>query len=252
MNIESVAEYGVTNAATSYAVTLPTIVSGETLLMLARVPGSATMSTPTGWVEEDARSSGSEYQVMSRVADGTEGSTQTVSTGNSGGFCAVTYSISGVTSVEVLSVISAGDPPSLTASAVPEIWIACMSGRRYPNATAAPSGYTDLRLVGSNLGSTSSLDCALASSYRTTTGSDTENPGAFTYSGGDGVIGATIALLGPAIVSLSGAGDASSEGSGDMTATLVLSGAGTAASVGSGLLAPTASVGPWNQIPMRT
>jgi len=79
---------GTTAASTTHTVNLPaSIVSGETLLMVCLVADINKYFTATGWTSEytfNATGGGCALQLLSRVADGGEGSTVTLTVAPSG------------------------------------------------------------------------------------------------------------------------------------------------------------------------
>src|SRR4051812_31737652 len=82
-------------ASTSHSVSLPaTIVSGNLLLVIMNC-ANTSITTPSGWTLEHSRSGvNGAAAVLSRIADGSEGSTLSVTTG-SGRSSHLSYRITG-------------------------------------------------------------------------------------------------------------------------------------------------------------
>lgn len=91
------------SSVTSFAVAMPSgVVSGDYLIMLVAVPINSFPSGPAGWdsigsvlgaTNSDSTSTDSYYRAFGRVADGTEGSTQTCTIGTATTWGAVVIAI---------------------------------------------------------------------------------------------------------------------------------------------------------------
>lgn len=129
-------------SSASHSVTLPSgIQAGNLLLMFFIKNNSNTteLTTPSGWTElaSCTPNDNDVGRIYGKIASGSEGSTQTVSTGSSRTAAAITYRITGnrnglssselaVSSANIDGVTTTPNPPSLTPSwgAAENLWIA--------------------------------------------------------------------------------------------------------------------------------
>lgn len=145
-----------TNAGSSFTATFPSGVEvGDLLVIQTNIISDAnlTFTLPTGWTRvHPKRELGfiSEYDVIYKVADGTEGSSVTLSYNSAGAHTHVCFRISGASGViEGSSATTSGslvNPPSHTASwgADKNLWLALGLGHSSSfSFTAAPTGYED-------------------------------------------------------------------------------------------------------------
>ena len=140
------------SATTSHTVSLPaSIVSGEVLVVWFSVEHSSdsTVAWPGGWTELDETFNVEfEGAVAYRIATGSEGSTITVTTGQSQKSGHIAYRISGNTSnapeIDVSNAFANPDPPSNTPSwgAKDTLWLAAYvsSQKKY---SISPAGYSN-------------------------------------------------------------------------------------------------------------
>lgn len=183
--------------ATTHTVTLPgTIVAGEKLVALFACDNQAraltTITWPAGWDERAERilPAGTEtgFAVADRIADGTEGTSITVTTDTSETFAAQVYRVSswhGTAAAEAASPSNGEsttpDPPNLTPSygAEDTLWIAVgtldIGGT---TISAAPTNYTDLTTTQSGTG----FGDVEVYSARRELNATSEDPGGFTAS----------------------------------------------------------------------
>jgi hypothetical protein len=166
---------------TSHAVTLPSgIVAGEILLLFYRCGVvSATASTPSGWTLGGYNSTSRLY-VFWKIATGSEGSTVTVTTNASSTDYVMACRIGNAQGLECSLASTTApnhDPPALTVSwgAAPMLWITALSTIGSTAGMVVPTGYT-LLVNGSG------TNLPYISAYRTTEGTDTEDPGPWTTS----------------------------------------------------------------------
>jgi hypothetical protein len=204
-----------TTAGTSHTLNLPSgISSGDTLIaMLSGFYGSGStpvdISWPSGWTEffeQDATTSTLHLAVAGawRKADGTEGSSITVTTNLSVLAAHHSYRITGAADPTVLPPEAATigytdtsatiDPPSLspTGGAKDYLWLAVAGYRRSGRTmTGTPTNYTNLLDVNSG-GTTAGTRLG---SMRRQLNAASDDPGAFTLSGtSERRVGVTIAV----------------------------------------------------------
>lgn len=186
---------GTTAASTSHALTLPSgIASGDLLVAeFATTVSVTSIAWATGWTEIGEWYHASNYpqaSVAYRVADGTEGSTVTVTIDSAKMAAFVIRRISGHNSTA--PEVSTGaegdsanpDPDSLTPSwgSKDTLWIAGEAVAGKDNtASAYPSGYTGGQTASATGGGPASQWCGIGSAYRTNAAAS-ENPGTFTVS----------------------------------------------------------------------
>lgn len=195
-------------ANTTHALNLPTgITSGDKLLLFVVMNGTPTVTDPTGWTVLDSQVTSKTYKIYVRDADGTEGSTATLTLSSSVAVAANAYRVSGAasgltsSSIAFAGPVSAStatpDPPSLTPTwgSAADLWFAvAFAGTNYANS-AYPSGYTLGQLttiVASAVGVSSAANQVTAA---------TEDPGTFTQGNANPRLAYTIALR-PGAVSM--------------------------------------------------
>lgn len=212
--IEGTATYTTDSTIASHSVNLPTgIQSGNLLIMIFRAGSAVTVSSgPSGWTLLGSRNSNGVTYVWYKTADGTEGSTVTVTTGSSIHAAAISYRISGWGGTPEIAFAGSNvnDPPSLSPSwgSAETLWIAVMTNRRSDSSvSAAPTSYTGLITISqaSNIGTDRSR---VSSAHRFLTAAS-EDPGAFTTSGTiDNPHSATIAVkpYSPVVITTTGSG----------------------------------------------
>lgn len=185
-----------TNGVTSHTVSLPAnIVSGDLLIVLfcGRDVSSATINFPAGWniIKTGLNGSSEIFKSAYRVADGSEGSTITVTTGSTGRSAHISYRITDYTSTPEGEVNSSINPPSLTPSwgTKDSLWIAVARLSAHGGTPAAPANYSDLQDVNP------ARDTRGFSAVRNLNASS-EDPGAFGGTAFGSVIGCTIGVQG--------------------------------------------------------
>jgi hypothetical protein len=181
------------SAITTMNVTMPaSISSGDLLIAAAHVRNTGTWTLSTGWVELGSQVGGAtvgELTVFYKIADGTEGATQTFTASVGTSVVWHTRKITdwhGTTPPEMATAsgdVSDANPPTLTPSwgSDETLWIS-VAGHSAISPTAfsaAPAGYTDFLNSGASAGGAS---VSLATAYLVST-TATEDPGAFTTSG---------------------------------------------------------------------
>lgn len=190
-------------AATSHPVTLPAgIQAGELLLIFfSESAGTgATVNAPAGWTKlvESNNGANNGLAVLYRFADGSEGTSVTVTTSGSTKSSHLSYRISGasspVTSTPATGASTAPNPPQLIPSdgKLPYLWFAVAGWDGTPTATAYPTNYTNGQQTGTS-GGQATTNCGVAAAERQLT-ADSEDPGAFTLSASDDWVAFTIAV----------------------------------------------------------
>jgi hypothetical protein len=189
-------------ATNSHSVSLPAgLVSGDLLIVafnFASISGSVT--TPAGWTLVSESTSSFLRKIFSRVSDGLEGGTLSVSSSAAARSAHNSYRISNYTGTGPEAAINEGgaDPPSLNPSwgSLPTLFIpVVMSAASDWNITAPPANYSNL-LQAKNSSSSATSRCGVGSARRTLT-ADSDDPGTFTLTGAfNGPISFTLAVQG--------------------------------------------------------
>ena len=186
--VGTAATYIEATASTSHPVTMPSgIVFGELLLMIIRQGGSNISKTPpSGWTRI---SDISFMEVYSRTADGSEGSTATVTLSAARKFLAVTMRISPAAAVEVATISSSLNSPSLSPSwgSDDTLWLAASSVQQNDSTfayTGDPTSYTRVAYIETTdgAGSSDTTDAQLIVAKRELT-TATEDPAAWPTTG---------------------------------------------------------------------
>ena len=176
--------------------------SGDLIVINFGVYGGSSITTPAGWT---AVSSGanpnSTQKVLTRVLDGTEGSSVTVSISVSTHTAFTAYRISGASgNVEGANTGTSGtlvNPPSLTASwgAKKNLWLACGTSYGFTAVQGAPTNYNNNFIQDANNSGSIDWQRSAMGSYEYEA-TDTQNPGTFTgaQSGGYAWRGATVVV----------------------------------------------------------
>lgn len=187
-----------TTTVTSHTVNLPaSIQSGETLIAVfayAVADGTASISWPGGWTQFFAlenNSGGTEgFAGAWRKADGTEGSTITVTTGTTSTRSShVSYRISGATDPTVTPPEAqtaqgnngSPDPPSLTPTggAKDYLWLAVGASSHGDTYTAYPTNYSNgIQIAGGTAGT---AGASITGSAERGLNATSEDPGAYTH-----------------------------------------------------------------------
>jgi hypothetical protein len=168
---------------TSHVVTLPSsIAAGNRLLIGIRISGaSTTVTTPSGWVltaSRESSSSAASSRVFSRVADGAEGASVTITTSDTRRSASIAARITGATDIEGAFVAADSlDPPSVSPSwgSAMTLWFTFAGTKRTDNTLTAPSGYGNQVDAESAANNTSAAHARAAMAYRTNEASS-ENP----------------------------------------------------------------------------
>ena len=202
---------GYTGNTTSHSVALPaSIASGELLLLFVSITagGARTLTTPTGWAQvyNVAATSVRRYACYSKTATGSEGATVTVTASAACRMAANSMRISGWSAVHSTTPASATsttpDPPSNAPGVGTKdfLVIAACGTRLSTQASAMPSGYTEIR----NVSLRSSTNVAQATAQANVSGSSAD-PGTFTVASSTTWQASTI-LVAPPLALAVGAG----------------------------------------------
>lgn len=147
--VEATTTSATASANTSHTVALPSgIQSGELLVVFFNTGGTnVDHTTPTDWTLLSSYAANGRNSIFWRIADGTEGTTLSVTTSGSRIATHAAYRISGVYAAGPIEgewqAATSADPPNLTPSwgAKNTLWITFASSRRTDNTFSAPSGY---------------------------------------------------------------------------------------------------------------
>lgn len=192
-----------TTATTTPVVNLPaSIVAGQTVWVVIRVAAAGAIGWPDGtWNEMfDASADGADDQMAAawRLADGTEGSTITLSSG-SGKFAAIACKFSGASDPTVqppeLSTVATGtsttpDPTTCTPTGGAKdylwIWLGGWQGEQNSPPAGQPTNYTNPGNGGAESGIAGAVatNCRVAIAERNLNAAS-EDPGSWTISASD-------------------------------------------------------------------
>ena len=199
-----------TGASVSPVVNLPTgIVSGNLLIALFRTAdGTSGVGWPAGWtelIESTADASNDAIAIGYRQADGTEGTTITLTT-SSAKFAAIAYRISGAenptTQAPQISTVVTGtttspDPGSLSPTGGAKdylwLWMGGWEGEQTSPPAGNPTNYTNPLGANSGTGGAIPTNCRVASAQRTLN-AVSEDPGFWTISVSDDWTAWTLAV----------------------------------------------------------
>lgn len=182
----------VSAAGTSHIVDLPPADDGEILGILyssGNASGTERIpAPPDGWeMPVHNLSNGHLTAFLWKVADGSEGGSVEITSGNSHVSVHVAVRITGGTGAPVISSVNVStDPPSLTPpwGSAQTLWMALCTARGdtglTPQITGAPSSYSGL--VAIDNGGTGNASAAAAVAFRELAAAS-EDPGAFTVTG---------------------------------------------------------------------
>lgn len=197
-------------AATSIVANMPSgIAVGELLIAIVSCVLAQTQTGPAGWrlaiSEFSDGFSESSIEVYKRIADGTEGSTQTFNFGGSCASTAMVFRVSGFDPYTEHGVTgtNSGTTGSTTAMTCPTVTpnttdnlVIRTCATRQSTSISDPGGYTALANASTGTGAT---DCATRCASTTQAGSGATGTAAFVGAGTDRAwVAATIAIKSPA------------------------------------------------------
>jgi hypothetical protein len=187
-------------SGTSHAINLPaSIASGDLLLAFVTCNAAPSLSFPAGWTQIFDTANGTQMRLVGyyRDADGTEGSTVTVTLGTSQRCGAVTYRITGhdtgappQSGTAVAATTANPDPPSLTPTggAKDYLWFEVVGIDNSANQlTAASTGYANIHE------STATANNRVSTARRESNAS-TEDPGTCTITASTVIVVNTVAV----------------------------------------------------------
>ena len=195
------------SGVTSHTVSLPAgIQVGETLVVFFAYRGGGTTTDPSGWTSNNAFINSTpsptvRTRVLTRVADGTEGASITVTTGvaavsahQSFRISGALNGLSGVESDEFTANSSAPDAPNLTPSwgEANNLWFASVANISTSGAATPPTNYANA--IDEDTGGGSS-GIQLQTSRRTLKATS-EDPGTWSYTNAQEYIAFTVAVRG--------------------------------------------------------
>ncbi len=189
-----------TSADSTPTINLPgSIVSGNTLVALFRSAAGGAIGFPAGWTElVDASADGADDQmaVAWRKADGTEGSTIDLTSGN-GKFAAIVWQISGATDPTItapeISTVATGtddapDPSTVTPTGGSKdylfLWLGGWEGKQTSPPSGNPTNYSGPLGASSGGPGSAASNCRVAGAHRELTAAS-EDPGSWTISASD-------------------------------------------------------------------
>lgn len=198
MPFPTVAATATTNAgsANPYVINLPSgIVAGDLLIVIYGSDNNTTVTTPAGWTAPTDVTGDPNFYIMYRVADGSEGSTVSLtrSTGQPSG--AVSYRITGYTGVPEVATATNGssanpDSGNLAPSwgTKDTLWLSCfaVNSASGSSITSPPANYSNT-LTNDNFRVGSAQRANRASS---------EDPGSFTLAGSETWRAQTVGIQG--------------------------------------------------------
>lgn len=196
--VEGVASTDITTATTGPVINLPSgIIAGELLFVHVRNAAGGIISWPSGWTEIGEAGGGAADDTDSwgyRVADGTEGSTITLTFTNSGKGAAIARRISGAADPAVqlpqLSNIRSGTsstplPNGLSPTGGAKdylwLWVGGWEGEQTSPPATVPANYSGWTGAQSGTAGSTASNCRLASGWRQLN-TATENPGSTSLS----------------------------------------------------------------------
>lgn len=205
----------ITSASTSHAINVGSPAADTLLIVLVRfagAPGTVTFTGYSSLVSDTSDASDDTTQIFYRWADGTEGATDTLSTGNSVKLAAICWEITGASDpaqgVPTRSTVAVGttaangaDPDSAVPLVAPQdtLYLALMGIDGEGNApTVAPANYSNLATANSGTGGSAATNCSVGGASRQLSASSSEDPGNFTHAGANaGWTAFTVAIRPP-------------------------------------------------------
>jgi hypothetical protein len=204
----------ISTAGTSHAINVGSPVAGTLLIVFVRFAAAPGTVTFTGYTliagPDTSDATDDETRIYARVADGAEGATDTLTTGNSVKLAAMAYEITGADSTIAnihVSTVAVGtttantaNPTSVAPVSAPEdtLYLALAAGDGESAYTAVPTNYANLGTANSGTGGAVATNCFLGTGSRALTASSSEDPGAFTHAAhSNGWTAYALAIVGP-------------------------------------------------------
>lgn len=188
----------ITTAGTSHAINVGSPAAGTLLIVLVRFAASAGTVAFSGYsliFADTSDASDDRTDVWCRLADGTEGATDTLTTTNSVKLAAICWEITGAedpnisqpeynTSAVGTTAANGADPGSAAPFGPPAdtLYLAMMGLDGEGNApTVAPSSYSNLTTANSGTGGSAATNCSIGGASRQISSSSSEDAGNFTH-----------------------------------------------------------------------
>jgi hypothetical protein len=232
--VQTTSGSAVNSVASPASVTLPSgIAAGDLLIVFFFINNSRTVATPAGW-SLLAGSPTSLLYGFTRVADGSEGATLSLTTSGTASNAYTAYRISGAGATPVMTSFVGGgtafpNPPLNTPGGVKDwLWLEVAASVPGYATTALSAGYSNLVA-----GWVASSNLAVGSGQKATTGSSSEDPGTMTLSSASNYVVWTVAVAPIPTQALSGIGaiaSAEAFGAAAVAAHYAISAAGAIAS----------------------
>lgn len=208
--VEGTASTDITSATTAPVINLPAgIVAGEFLFVHVRNAAGGSISWPAGWTERGEGGGGGADDTDAwgyRVADGTEGSTITLTFSSSGKGAAIAHRISGTADPSILppqfSFIVSGsstapDPAVLSPSGGAKdylwLWTGAWEGEQTSPPATTPTNYSGWTGAQSGTAGAAASNCRIAHGWRQLNAAN-ENPGSTTLSASGDWTAYTVAI----------------------------------------------------------
>jgi hypothetical protein len=186
----------ITTAATSHAINVGSPTAGTLLIVFVRFAGAPGAVTFTGYNQiaaDTSDASDDDTRVYWRWADGNEGATDTLTTGNSIKLGAISWEVTGaaVNEEPKISTVNVGTTTANTAqsnnvapNAAPDdtLYISMAAGDGELLAyTAAPASYANLVTANSGSAAAAATNCFMGGASRQITASSGDDAGVFTH-----------------------------------------------------------------------
>lgn len=187
----------ITTAGTSHAINVGSPTAGTLLIVFVRfagAPGAVTFTGYTQLASDSSDASDDTTSVYYRQADGTEGATDTLTTGNSVKLAAIGWEITGAADPGVqapqISTVAVGtttadtaNPTAVTPTGGSKDYLfLAIAGQdgEVGAYTAAPTNYVNLQAANSGTGGVASSNCYMGGASRQLTAAS-DDPGVFTH-----------------------------------------------------------------------
>ncbi len=189
----------ITTAATSHNINVGSPASGSVLIVFARFasdPGTVTFTGYTPFAGPDTSDASDDTTtIFYRLANGSEGATDPMTTGNSVKLATICWVLTGAqdptTEAPSKSTVAVGttaansaNPTSCSVTGAPQdtLYLAMAAGDGEVGAyTAAPTNYVNLVTANSGTAAAASSNCFIGGASRALTASSSEDAGAFTH-----------------------------------------------------------------------
>lgn len=182
-------------AATSAAINVGSPASGVLLIVFVRfaaAPGAVSFPGYATIANDSSDASDDTTMIFWRVADGSEGATDTITTGNSVKSGAICWQVTGAANdAPLVSTVAVGttvantcDPGSVAPLIPPQDTLYIVMGgedQEVGTFSAAPTNYVNLTNANSGTGGLAATNVLMGGASRQITASSSDNAGAFTH-----------------------------------------------------------------------